>query len=146
MPKSIENRVLGFDWGMKRIGVAVGNALLGQATPLKTLPAQSGIPDWLLIQTLIREWKPQAFIVGIPMKIDGSPLFTTNLAQQFCEALSGRFELPIYPVNESLTTVEARQQLFEEGGYRKLQSSEVDSYAAKLIVEQWLFEKNVEHY
>lgn len=135
--------ILGFDWGMKRIGVAVGNALLNQATPLKTLPARSGVPDWQLIKKLIQEWSPHACVVGVPMKLDGTNLYTTELAKKFCEALLQNFNLPVYSVDERLTTVEARQQLFEEGGYRKIQSSEVDSYAAKLIVEQWLFENSL---
>lgn len=140
---SSETMVLGLDWGMKRIGAAIGNSILGQATPLKTLAAQSGLPDWTIIEKWIKEWRLKAFVVGIPTKIDGQSLYTTELAQQFCTLLEQRFHLPVYPVDERLTTVEARQQLFEEGGYRKIQSSEVDSYAAKLILEQWFFEQSV---
>jgi putative holliday junction resolvase len=135
--------VLGFDWGMRRMGVAVGNSLLDEAKPLKTLLAHAGIPEWSLIQKMIQEWRPQAFIVGIPTKIDGKDLYTTNLAKQFCGTLTEKFHLPVCPVDERLTTVEARQQLFEQGGYRKIQASEVDSYAAKLMVEQWFFEQRV---
>lgn len=138
---SQETMILGFDWGMKRIGTAIGNSILGQATPLKTLLAQSGLPDWNIIEKWIKEWRLKAFVVGVPTKIDGQSLYTTELAQQFCALLEQRFHLPVYPVDERLTTVEARQQLFEEGGYRKIQSSEVDSYAARLILEQWFFEQ-----
>lgn len=134
--------ILGFDWGMKRIGVAVGNALLNQATPLKTLSAREGVPDWKCIEQLIREWKPEAFVVGVPLDMEGKNLTTTERAEKFCVLLHEKFQLPVYPVDERLTTVEARQQLFDEGGYRKIQSSQVDSYAAKLIVEQWLFDKH----
>lgn len=145
MPKTADGRtitvVLGFDWGMKRVGVAVGNALLDDAKPLKTLLARSGTPDWSLIKKLVQEWSPQAFVVGIPTKMDGEALYTTHLAKEFCKALYAHFQLPVYSVDERLTTVEARQQLFEKGGYRKIQSSEVDSYAAKLMIEQWFFEQ-----
>lgn len=133
--------ILGFDWGMKRIGTAIGNSILGQATPLKTLASQSGLPDWNIIEKWIKEWRLEAFVVGVPTKIDGESLYTTELAQQFCAQLEQRFHLPVYPVDERLTTVEARQQLFEEGGYRKIQSTDVDSYAARLILEQWFFEQ-----
>ena len=133
--------ILGFDWGAKRIGVAVGNALLNQATPLKTLSAREGIPDWKLIEHLIKEWKPEVLVVGVPLDMDGKNLTTTDRAKNFCAHLQEKFRLPVQPVDERLTTVEARQQLFDEGGYRKIQSSQVDSYAAKLIVEQWLFDK-----
>lgn len=128
---------------MKRIGLALGNSLLDTAKPLKTLKAHFGVPDWASIQNLINEWRPEAFVVGIPRKIDGGSLYTTPLAETFCVALKKHFSLPVYPVDERLTTIEARQQLFEAGGYRKIQSSEIDSYAAKLIVEQWFFERKI---
>lgn len=137
MPEGV---FLGFDFGLKRIGVAVGHTLMGRATPLKTLSAKQGIPDWTLIKKLISEWQPCAIIVGIPTKIDGGKQYTTKLAKQFANSLSERFQLPVHRVDERLTTVEARQQLFDDGGYKKLQQSEIDSYAAKLIVEQWIAE------
>jgi putative pre-16S rRNA nuclease len=137
MPEGV---FLGFDFGMKRIGVAVGQQILGHAKPLKTLPANRGLPNWQSVAQLINLWKPQALIVGLPCRIDGKAQFTTHLAKKFSKQMHEMFELPIHLVDERLTSVEARQQLFEEGGYRKLQKSEVDSYAAKLIVEQFLKE------
>jgi putative Holliday junction resolvase len=134
--------VLGFDWGAKRIGVAVGNGLLQQASPLKTLAAKEGQPDWHLVKKLIQEWRPRALLVGLPLDIEGKELYTTQKAKNFQKQLQTKFELPVYLVDERLTTVEARQQLFDEGGYRRIQSAEVDSYAAKLIVEQWLIEQS----
>ncbi len=142
---NIESIVLGFDWGMKRIGVAVGNILLEDAKPLKTLPARSGLPDWTSIKKITQEWRPKAFIVGVPSQINGKALYTTELAENFCAELKKHFDLPVYPVDERLTTVEARQQLFDVGGYRKIQSTEVDSFAAKLMVEQWFFEKKMKN-
>ena len=133
-------RVLGFDWGTKRIGVAVGNTLLNQANPLKTLAARNGVPDWKDVGQLIKEWHPEALIVGVPLDISGKELATTARAKAFGVLLEQKFQLSVHLVDERLTTVEARQQLFEEGGYRKIQSSQVDSYAAKLMIEQWLFE------
>jgi putative Holliday junction resolvase len=135
MPEGV---FLGFDFGMKRIGVAVGQQITASARPLRTLHATQGVPDWHLIGQLIKEWQPQALLVGIPRKIDGKRQYTTKLANKFADSLHERFSLPVHRVDERLTTVEARQQLFDEGGYRKLKSSEIDSYAAKLIVEQWL--------
>jgi putative Holliday junction resolvase len=142
MPNSLNTIVLGFDWGSKRIGVAVGNDLLNHATPLKTLAAKAGVPDWLIVSQLINEWRPHILVVGVPLDMDGKALPTTKRAEAFCSQLKERFKLPLYSVDERLTTVEARQQLFDEGGYRKIQSAQVDSYAAKLIVEQWLLNKS----
>ncbi len=136
--------VLGFDWGTKRIGVAVGNNVVNQATPLKTLLAKAGVPDWNLVAQLIKEWRPHTIVVGVPLDLDGKDLPTTEKAKAFCTQLKERFPiLPLYPVDERLTTIEARQRLFDEGGYRKIQSAQVDSYAAKLIVEQWLFNESL---
>jgi len=137
MPEGI---VLGFDVGTKRMGTAVGNTISRQATPLKTLSVNNGQPDWTCIGKLIKEWRPKALIVGIPVNLDDTEQPITLIARRFCEDLSRHFALPVYPVDERLTTVEARAQLFSQGGYRKIQQSEVDSYAAKLIVEQWLMD------
>lgn len=129
---------LGFDFGYKRIGVAVGQRLTCSATPLNTLAAKQGIPDWDLIKNLINQWRPQALIIGLPTCIDDSELYTTKAAQRFAKQLTNKFSLPVHLVDERLSTVEAREQLFAQGGYRKLKNSEVDSIAACVILEQWL--------
>ena len=129
---------LAFDFGYKRIGMAVGQRLTCSATPLATLKAQAGVPDWLLVAQKIKEWLPKALIVGLPTCIDGRELYTTAASKRFAKELRKRFALPVYLVDERLSTVEAREQIFAQGGYRKLKQSEVDSVAACVILEQWL--------
>ena len=129
---------LGFDFGYKRIGVAVGQRLTCRATPLQTLKAVQGVPNWENIVTLMKQWQPEALVVGLPTCLDGSPLYTTGAARGFARQLRKRGSCPVYVVDERLSTVEARAQLFAEGGYRKLKSSEIDSLAACIILEQWL--------
>jgi len=129
---------LGFDFGFKRIGVAVGQTITATAQPVATLAAQHGKPDWSVLEKLINTWHPKGLIVGLPTCIDDSALYTTEAAKRFSKALQKRFSLPVYLVDERLTTVEARAQLFESGGYRKIKKSEVDSIAACIILEQWL--------
>lgn len=129
---------LGFDFGFKRIGVAVGQLLTCSASPLATLNAQMGVPDWNSIAKLITQWVPQALIVGLPTCINGNKLYTTSAARRFAKELHQRFVLPVHLVDERLTTVAAREQLFAQGGYRKIKKSEVDSIAACVILEQWL--------
>lgn len=129
---------LGFDFGYKRIGVAVGQRLTCTATPLPTLKASDGAPSWDIIAALIEQWQPSALIVGFPTCADGEPLYVTKPAKRFSDRLHGRFKLPVFLVDERLSTVEARALLFEKGGYRKLKNSEVDSLAACVILEQWL--------
>ena len=129
--------LLGFDFGMKRIGVAVGQSITQTANPLTTLKAQQGIPSWKEIETLINEWKADALIVGIPYNMDNTEQSITFSARKFANRLKGRFHLPVYLVDERLTTIEAKQQLAELGAkYADLK--QVDSYAAKIILESWL--------
>ena len=129
---------LAFDFGYKRIGVAVGQALTQTAQPLITLKAQSGVPEWAQIEKLLQQWRPSALIIGLPTCIDDSELYTTVAAKKFAAQLQKRFALPVHLVDERLSTVEARARLFEKGGYRKIKNSEVDSIAACIILEQWL--------
>lgn len=129
---------LGFDFGYKRIGVAVGQQITCSARPLTTLDAKLGIPNWDAVQKIIAEWRPQALIVGLPTCIDDSEQYTTAAARGFARQLRKRFLLPVHLVDERLSTVEARAQLFAEGGYRKIKQSQVDSVAACVILEQWL--------
>lgn len=129
---------LGFDFGYRRIGVAVGQKITCSARPLSTLDAKLGSPNWDAVQKIIKEWRPQALIVGLPTCIDNTEQYTTEAARNFAQQLSQRFSLPVHLVDERLSTVEARAQLFAEGGYRKIVESQVDSFAACVILEQWL--------
>ena len=129
---------IGFDFGYKRIGVAVGQHLTCSATPLATIHAQAGVPDWNIVAKVLAQWTPQALIVGIPTCIDGRELYTTSMARRFAKELRKRFALPVHLADERLSTVEARGQMFAQGGYRKIKQTEIDSIAACVILEQWL--------
>ncbi len=129
---------LGFDFGYKRIGVAAGQLLTCSASPLTTLEAKLGIPNWDLVHKLILQWQPVALIVGLPTCIDGTEQYTTAASKGFARQLRKRFDRPVHLVDERLSTMEARAYLFDEGGYRKIKRSEVDSIAACVILEQWL--------
>lgn len=131
---------LAFDFGYRRIGTAVGQAITRRATPLITLVAVAGVPTWQDIEKLIKEWQPEALIVGLPTCINNEELYTTEAAKQFALSLEEQFNLPVHLVDERMTTVEARSQLFAAGGYRKLKKSSVDNLAACLILEQWMNE------
>lgn len=134
-----DNKVyLGFDFGYKRIGVAVGQSLTCTASPLQTLQAKFGVPEWDSVSKYIIQWRPNALIVGLPTCIDDKELYTTEAAKTFALELKKRFSLPVHLVDERLSTIEARSRLFEKGGYRKIQKSEIDSIAACIILEQWL--------
>jgi len=132
------NSVLGFDFGTKRIGVAIGQLITHQASPLNTLKAKQGEPNWQDVDKLLKTWQPDALIVGIPLNMDGTSQDITEKAKWFQSELENRYQLPTYGVDERLTTVEARQLLFDNGGYKALKNAAVDSLAAVVITEQWM--------
>jgi len=118
---------LAFDFGLKRTGVATGNSLLRQATPLATVAAE-GDARFAPIARLIAEWQPDALVVGIPVHPDGAPHDNTRRAQRFARQLQGRFGLPVHPVDERYSTTEAAA-----GGARDL-----DAASAAVILDQYL--------
>lgn len=121
---------LGFDFGLSRIGVAVGQSVTGTANPLVVLKARDGIPDWGIIEKLIREWKPARVIVGLPLNMDGTKSDMTALAEKFARKLHGRFGVAIAMADERLTSNAAKEYV-EDGEL-------LDAIAAKLIIETWL--------
>lgn len=130
--------VLGFDFGSKFIGVALGQTSPTLAQPLTSLSVKKGEPPWKEIAKLLQIWSPDALVVGIPLNMNGSEQAITHLARNFLIELKNRFQLPVFPIDERLTTVEARSRLFAMGGYKALKKKSIDSIAAQLIVEMWL--------
>jgi len=118
---------LAFDFGLKRTGVASGNRLLRTAEPRGTLQAE-GDARWPLIEWQIREWQPDALVVGVPFHPDGASHDNTRRARRFARQLNGRFGLPVYEVDERYSTTEALQ-----AGAR-----DADAAAACIILEQFL--------
>lgn len=105
---------LGFDYGTQRIGVAFGQSLTGTAQPICVLRARDGIPDWAEIESLIAEWRPNLFVVGLPYNLDGSESDLMVRAVKFANRLNGRFNKPSYGMDERLSSVEAAEQVLEE--------------------------------
>lgn len=130
--------VIGFDFGMKSIGVAVGQTYTKTARAISALPAKQGQPNWDNVESLIKDWKPEAFIVGIPLNMDGTEQPITHAAKSFAKQLEKRFHLPVHLVDERLSTVEAREKLFDQGGFKALKKAIIDSTSAQLILESWL--------
>lgn len=141
MEKKVPDILLGFDFGTKRIGVAIGQTVTKTARPLVTLKANQGVPQWDQLNKIIQTWQPDALIVGIPLNMDGSEQPITATAKQFAQTLQARYQLPVYEMDERLSTKDARERLFAEGGYKALQHGQVDSVAAQLILQNWLTEQ-----
>lgn len=123
---------------MKHIGVAVGQTITRTANPLTSLKAINGIPKWDEIAKIITTWNARALVIGIPLNMDGTEQPITAAAKKFGNRLEAQFKLPVHRVDERLTTVEAKQQLFDLSGYKALDKTAIDSYSAKLILESWL--------
>ena len=131
--------LLGFDYGERRIGVAVGQTLTGTAQPLVTLRTIKQHPDWEAIGALIREWGPEALVVGLPFNMDDTEADPAPAARRFARQLEGRFRLKTYLVDERLTSLEAERMLAAgEGRSVGRGGREIDPLAARLILETWL--------
>ena len=130
---------LGFDYGTQRIGVAFGQSLTGTAQRVCVLKARDGIPDWTQIEALIQEWRPSLFVVGIPYNLDGSESALMVRAIKFAKRLNGRFHKPSYGMDESLSSVEAAEQVLEENRGAKKRVA-IDDIAAQIILENWFSE------
>jgi putative Holliday junction resolvase len=126
--------LLGFDFGPRKIGVAVGQTVTRSASPLTTLRSRRHKPDWARIEQLIREWRPSEAVVGLPYNMDDSEAVTAPGARRFARQLHGRFGLDVHLVDERLTSLEARRQLGGDATSLEL----IDAMAAKLILETWL--------
>jgi putative Holliday junction resolvase len=132
--------LIGFDFGMKRIGVAIGQTITQTERPLDTLHAKEGVQQWHVLEKLIKKWLPDALVVGIPLNMDGTDQRISDQARQFAKTLRDRFQLPVYEMDERLTTKDARERLFNQGGYKALQDGQVDRVAAQLILQNWFAE------
>ena len=142
-----EGTLLGFDFGTRRIGVAVGSRRLSGARALKTLITR-GEPDWQSIAELIGEWEPEALVVGVPLTMSGAPQPATTAARRFIGQLEARFKLPVHGAEERMSTMEAQSQLREQRASgarrRKVRDEDLDATAARLILEHWLLEHDDE--
>ncbi len=132
--------LLAFDYGEQRIGVAVGNRLTATAQALTTLSGgQAGI-DWPGIETLIADWQPDALIVGLPRHEDGTEHALSARARRFARQLEGRHHLPVFMVDEHLSSWQARQSLKaqRQSGRRRIQRTRIDAVAAQHILESFM--------
>jgi putative Holliday junction resolvase len=126
--------VIGFDFGSHWIGVAVGQTLTCQASPLTAVKSK----DWKAIERILREWQPQLLVVGLPLTMAGEQQEMSARATRFCHQLEGRFGIRSTLIDERLTTREAYQLAIESR--RKRSKTEIDSLAAALLTESWLRE------
>jgi putative Holliday junction resolvase len=138
MTRTGQRLILGFDFGTRRIGVAVVNELIGNARELPALPARDGIPDWQQVAALVKEWQPDLFVVGLPLNMDGSESVMSTRARKFGNRLYGRFGVLCEMADERGSTREAKAIAKEAGHRGNYRAESVDGIAAVLILESWL--------
>ncbi len=134
-------RVMAFDWGLRNIGIAVGNSALGTSEPLTIVRARDGAADFDAIGKLIAEWQPGQLLVGEPLNMDGSDADITPRARKFARQLEGRFNLPVSLVDERLSSQEAKANQKERGHHGHWGSDPIDAEAADIILRTWLSEQ-----
>lgn len=132
-----ERTAIGFDFGKKYIGVAVGQEITGTASALGSVKAKEGIPHWESLEQYLSDWQPDYIVVGLPLNMDGTEQQLTKDARKFGNRVFGRFGIPVEFKDERLTTAAAKEQLFASGGYRNLSKDNVDAESAKLIIESF---------
>jgi putative Holliday junction resolvase len=137
-----QRTIIGFDFGKKYIGVAVGQEITHNASPLGSVKAKDGIPNWDDLGAFLKEWQPDVIVVGLPLNMDGSEQQLTLDARKFGKRLSGRYGIEVIYQDERLTTADAKEQLFARGGYKNLKKDNIDSESARLIIESF-FEQNL---
>lgn len=132
-----QRTVIGFDFGKKYIGVAVGQEMTGSASPLGSIKANDGIPNWDSLASYLKEWQPDLIVVGLPLNMDGSEQQLTLDAKKFGQRIAGRFGVTVDFQDERLTTADAKEQLFSRGGYKNLKKDNIDAESARLIIESY---------
>lgn len=130
--------IIAFDYGLKNIGVAVGQTITQTGTELPALPARDGIPNWDQLEKLLAEWQVTTVLVGLPLNMDDSESELSKRARKFGNRLNGRFGVDVHWVDERLSTREAKAEAFERGHKGNYGDEPIDSIAARIILESWL--------
>jgi putative Holliday junction resolvase len=144
MPEGAGRTVLAFDFGLQRIGVAVGEAALANAHPLEPIRAASGPGRLAALGRLVRQWNPSQLVVGRPLGEDGAPHEMTRRAERFARLLAARFRLPVALVDERFSSAEAESRMRAAYGSRRAaqlaRGKRLDSHAAMVLLEQYFGE------
>jgi putative Holliday junction resolvase len=136
--KKKEGNVIGFDFGQKRIGIAVGNNISKTAQALITIDSSSNNQKFEVIQKIIEEWQPISIVVGVPFNVDGSEHKVTNLSRKFAKQLEQKYSLPTHLIDERYTSIEANHEIKDKKIDLKKKKLLIDQIAAKIILQSYL--------
>ena len=141
MLEGVIEKLLAFDFGLKRVGVGLGITVTGTASPLQTIAYPNMEMLWESIDSLIAEWKPQLLLVGLPNLNSGQEHSLEKPIKKFTNRLKHRYQLPVELIDESFSSQQAEnrlKQMRQSGRQKKINKHEIDKQAAALLVEQWL--------
>jgi putative Holliday junction resolvase len=130
--------IIALDFGLRNIGVAVGNSLSRTAQPLTIISARDGVPDWTALTALTNEWQPHRIIVGHPLNMDGSASELSQRATKFARQVEGRLGRPVTLADERLSSREAKTMALSRGHKGDFAAEPVDAEAAAIILTTWL--------
>ena len=137
-----QNVIMGFDYGTRKIGIAVGQLITKTANPIAIISARDGVPDWSEIEKLILEWQPTQFVIGLPLNMDETESEMSQRSLKFARRLTGKFNIPHHTIDERLTSREARSLHESHSSTRRgpadRSRDEIDDIAAQIILESWL--------
>lgn len=139
----IHGTIMAFDFGEKRIGVAVGETEIRSTHPISTLNCETNQQRFSQIQSLIDEWQPKLLLVGLPSHLSGDEHQLTQLSKRFAQRLEGRFNLPTMMIDERLSSAQASQQLTEVGIKGHAQKTAIDAVSAQVILQSYLDQAKV---
>jgi putative Holliday junction resolvase len=137
--------LMAFDYGKKRIGLAVGQRLLQSANGIGYVNATDGKPNWEQLDAFVKEWQPDGFVVGLPLNMDGSESDMSKRANKFSNRLHGRYGKPSFTIDERLSTFAAKEEARAQGHKGHYKSDPIDALAAQFILETWLNEYPLEN-
>lgn len=140
MSGTAPTRLLGFDYGTRRIGVAAGQAITGTAQPLGVVEHAAGAPDWAALDRLVRAWTPEAFVVGLPLDLEGHEQPISRAARDFARALGERYGRTVHLHDERMSSQEAARRFAAaraSGQRARKDAGLLDAYAAQIIVESF---------
>jgi len=132
---------LGIDFGLKRIGLAIGNTQLGTAEPHSVMRNINGTPEWATLDALVAEWQPVGLVLGLPLDADGESQHITEVARGFAKRCRARYPIPLHWMDERYSSMQASETLAQlrRTGQRtkRTRKEDLDTLAAALILERW---------
>lgn len=134
--------IVAFDFGLKHIGMAIGQEITNTAQTFYSLKAESGEPNWDELDIIVRDWQPKLFVVGNPINMDGSDSDMKEKSDKFSNLIRQRYNIPVELMDERLSTREARERMKSDSGHFVDASADTHQISAQIILESWFREKS----